>query len=88
MTSILDEAKEAVYGPRQAAYGDPRLNHGCTAAMFSAYVSRKYGIKLDFDRRDIPIFNMLQKISRDAHRPQRDNMRDVAGYAENAERCT
>ena len=67
-------------------YGTPTENHGCTAAMWSAYVSRRFGIDVEITPRDVCMLNALQKISRDANRAKRDNLIDLAGYAENADR--
>jgi hypothetical protein len=79
--SILEEAAELVRGPRAAAYGTPAENHGRTAALWSAYLGTA------ISARDVCMLNVLQKLSRDRHSPGRDNLVDVAGYAENADRC-
>ena len=84
-TSILSEADTIVNGARQETYGHPSDNHGCTAQMWSGYLSRKYGTKIVLDVRDVCWLNALQKISRDANQPKRDNLVDVAGYAANIE---
>lgn len=86
MRSILEEALELVDGDRGARYGSPLDNHSATAAMFAAYVKRKYGVEIPFDADDTCWFNIFQKASRDANEPDRDNPRDVAGYAENLQR--
>lgn len=87
MGSILQAAVKAVTGPRNEAYGPPHLNHGCTAALWRAYLQRRFGLVLDLDGRDVCLMNVLQKISRDAHCRQTDNLIDIAGYAENAVHC-
>lgn len=81
--SVLEEAARLVAGKRGDDYGHPLDNHGCTSAMFSAYLHRKYGIWVPLDAEDTCIFNVLQKVSREANRPQRDNAVDGAGYFEN-----
>lgn len=84
--NVLAEAARVVSGDRQHSYGHPRENHGCTAAMWTAYLTRKYGADQHaLDARDVCMLNALQKISRDANRPKRDNLIDVAGYMRNAE---
>jgi hypothetical protein len=88
MAAVLDEAKEIVSGPRNKDYGAPSENHGCTATMFSAYLSRKMGTPVKVSARDVTMFNILQKISRDANCPSRDNAVDIAGYSANAEACS
>lgn len=79
--TILQEATRVVDGARQSDYGDPRENHGRTAAMWSGYL----GILIS--PRQVCMMNVLQKCSRDAHKPKRDNLVDVAGWARNAEMC-
>ena len=37
--------------------------------------------------RDACMFNILQKVSREANATKRDNLVDIAGYAANAEKC-
>ena len=83
--TILDEAARITAGDRQNDYGHPADNHTATASMWSAYMSRKTGRVIEFDATDVCVLNMLQKLSRHAHSPKRDNLVDVAGYARNAE---
>lgn len=80
-TSILEEAARIVDGPRRADYGTPLENHGRTAALWSAYLG------VPITPRQVCMLNVLQKVSRDAHAPKRDNLVDIAGYARNAELC-
>lgn len=77
--SVLQEAAAIVDGPRRESYGTPFDNHSRTAAMWSAYLGRRV------TAHDVCMLNILQKASRDAHRPTRDNLVDIAGYARNAE---
>lgn len=77
----MDEAKRLAYGDRNHDYGTPAENHGRTAALWSEYL----GIRLT--ARDVCAFNILQKLSRERHRAKRDNLIDVAGYADNMDRC-
>jgi hypothetical protein len=85
METICEEAVRLVAGARGSDYGHPLDNHSTTAELFNAYLHRKYGTfvygLLDAD--DVCWFNILQKCSRDANAPKRDNLVDVAGYAEN-----
>jgi hypothetical protein len=84
--TILDEAARVTSTDRNDAYGHPRINHGCTAEMISAYLSRKYGTRIPFDADDVCVANILQKVSRLAHTPRhRDSLVDIAGYARNVE---
>jgi len=79
--TILSEAHEIVNGDRHQDYGKPEVNHARTAQMWSDYL----GIVVT--PRQVCMMNILQKISRDVHRTKRDNLVDIAGWAENAERC-
>lgn len=79
--SILDEAAAVVNGPRRSDYGTPLENHTRTAALWSAYLG------VPITPRQVCILNVLQKASRDAHAPKRDNLVDIAGWAENAHQC-
>ena len=88
MTSVLDEAARLVHGDRQEAYGHPADNHACTAAMWNAYLERRGAFDENFPgltARDVCWLNILQKASRDAHEPKRDNLVDTAGWAANAD---
>lgn len=76
--SALQKAYDAVHGDRQRDYGPPAANHERTAALWSAFL----GIRVS--PRDVCWLNVLQKLSRDRHRPTEDNEVDIAGYAENA----
>lgn len=89
LRSCLDIAADLVDGDRNKLYGDPADNHGCTAAMFGAYLRRRYAhfdLVSDlgvFDAQDVCVFNMLQKISRLANAYHEDCPVDIAGYARN-----
>jgi len=84
--TILDQAKEAVDGDRQRDYGHPAENHGCTAALWWAYLKRRHGVDLPIDAIDVCALNRLQKEARLAHTPDhRDSLVDLAGYARNQE---
>lgn len=77
--TILDKASKITSKARPSKYGTPKVNHGRTAAFWSIYL----GIELS--ARQVCIMNMLQKISRDMHSPQEDNLIDIAGFAYNAD---
>ena len=83
--TVLDEAARVVHGGRKTDYGHPLDNHGATASMVATYLSRKYRTGVLFDAEDVCWFNVLQKISRQANRPQRDNLVDATGYIANVE---
>lgn len=82
---ILAKAQEIVNGDRQRDYGSPADNHGCTAALWRAYLGRRLKARgVGLDARDVCILNILQKCSRDANLPKEDNLTDIIGYAINA----
>lgn len=75
--TLLADANKAV---NNRAYGSPKENHERTAALFSTYLG------VPITARQVCMLNVLQKVSRDAHVPKRDNLVDIAGYADNADR--
>lgn len=81
-SSILAEAQKIVEGARNEDYGTPHDTHSRTAALWNAYISKKGGKLNAFD---VCMLNILQKVSRLAHKPTRDGLVDIAGYALNAE---
>ena len=77
----LEKAAAIVNGDRQRDYGHPKDNHGCTAAMFAAYLHRRGGV---VDAEAVCVFNLLQKVSRLANTPGHpDSLTDIIGYALN-----
>ena len=82
--TVLEEAQRIVYGDRQKSYGHPLDNHTCTATMLRAWVLRRFGVDVPFDAESVCWFNILQKTSREANLPKRDNAVDVSGFAANA----
>jgi hypothetical protein len=53
----------------------------------NAYLGKKYGAQCNavLPATDIPIFQILVKVMREAERPKHDNRVDIAGYAETLE---
>lgn len=78
--SILNEAHQLVHGERGAHYGPPHEDFGRTAVMVSALLERK--LKEPLDARDVALFMICIKLSRESYYPKRDNRVDIAGYAE------
>lgn len=86
VSPIADEAA-AVVRDRMADYGPPSVNHACTAGLWTAYLRRR-GLLADaqeLDAHDVCLLNVLQKVSREAHRRKRDNLVDVIGFVVNAD---
>ena len=86
--NILEEAARIVDGDRQADYGDPTLNHGRTAMAWTAYLMERDFKKRPLDARDVCTMMVILKTMREAHKPKRDNLVDMAGWARNAEIVT
>jgi len=86
--TVLDDAALVVDGDRNHFYGHPAENHGCTAELWTAYLRRRFGADIPaLDVRAVCMLNVLQKVSRDANRPKRDNLVDIAGYVRNVEQA-
>ena len=72
--SILLEADELVNGERQKAYGDTISCMQRTADIFTAISGKEITAK------DVPLFNIAQKLARELNGHKRDNLTDIAGY--------
>jgi hypothetical protein len=77
---VTEEATRLVHGDRNAAYGHPLDDMGRTAGMVSHALAHKLVEPLTAE--DIACVMCLVKISRQMNRPKRDNLTDLAGYAE------
>lgn len=82
-SSVLGQAELIVAGPRQAAYGHPKENFDCAAAMISAYLVKRGTIEID--AHDVGMIHILGKAAREAHSRTRDNIVDIAGYCRTIE---
>jgi hypothetical protein len=78
--SVLTEAQGLVHGDRNAAYGSPLSDYTRTAGMVSAMLAHK--LKEPLSAEDCAMIMCCVKLSRQAHKSKRDNMTDLAGYAE------
>lgn len=79
--TILQEAQSLVHGARNADYGHPADDFAAVAKAFNAYIEKKYNTVGPLEATDVPIFQMIVKIMREANKPKRDNLVDIAGYA-------
>ena len=79
MKSILEEAHRLVHGDRGADYGSPLDDFTRTARMWSAILGAYVSAE------QVGLCMIALKISRQCNKPKRDNMVDVAGYAETVE---
>lgn len=87
MREFFSEAEGNVCGSRQDSYGNPEDNHTCTAALWSAWLSRRFRRKIELTGSDICWLMTFQKGSREANCHKRDNAIDGAGYLANSIAC-
>jgi hypothetical protein len=78
--TILQEAQRLVHGDRGADYGHPIDDYARTGRMWGAIL----GIP-DIDPRLCCLMMGAMKISRETNKHKRDNLTDLAGYAECAD---
>ena len=84
--SVLDEAKEIIYGDREKTYGKPSKNLECIAQMWNAYLKSMGSNELE--AKDVACMMVLLKTARLANDPtHRDSIVDICGYAALVERC-
>lgn len=78
---ILEEALRITSGDRNAAYGPPDQDFQRTAAIWSAIKG------VEFEAREVAMFMVALKLSRETHQRKRDNWVDIAGYARCGSLC-
>lgn len=83
--SILMEAHRLTHGDRNKDYGHPYDDCSRTASMINAMLGDK--LKAPLLPSEAALIMCLVKISRQVHKPKRDNMVDLAGYAYVADAC-
>lgn len=74
MVNICEEASVIANGSRREAYGHPLDNFGQIAALWHA------AFGWDVTPHQVGYAMVLTKLSRQTHKPQRDNLVDMAGY--------
>lgn len=77
--SILAEAERLTEGDRQNSYGNPLDDYSRTAGMINSAFAHK--LKEPLTPEDIMLCMIMVKISRECHEHKRDNVVDIAGYA-------
>ena len=80
---LADEAVNAVAGPRNKDYGDPRFDMAATAEMMNGYLHKRGLLPEDqfLQPFDVPMLLELVKMSRLAGQPgHHDSMVDVVGW--------
>lgn len=74
--SVLDDAYNLVHSDRYDDYGHPAVNLERTAKMWSAMLG------IDIDGETVAALFIAAKLSRHMNERKRDNVVDIAGYAE------
>lgn len=74
--SVLTEAESLVHGSRNAAYGSPLDSFQRTAKMWSAILGH------EIQAEQVGLCMIALKLCRECNKSQRDNLVDIAGYAE------
>jgi len=87
--SVLDEAKQIIYGDREKTYGHPSKNLKAIAKMWNSYLSSRLSIdNVELNEKDVAVLMVLLKGARLANDPShRDSVVDICGYAALIERC-
>jgi len=85
LTSILTEANDLVNGDRQASYGSPVDCHSRIAAVWNVLL--KDNLKDNLSAVDVALLFCAVKLVRESTTHKRDNLVDLCGYAEIADRC-
>lgn len=80
--SILEEAMSLTSGDRNEDYGHPRDDFKCAIDMFNIWIEHKQGNgpPVRLSPLDHPIYMLFVKLAREANKPKRDNLVDIAGY--------
>lgn len=73
--SILSEADRLTARDRNADYGHPSEDFARAAALINTVLGTA------LEPRDIGLLMICVKLAREAHKPKRDNLVDIAGYA-------
>lgn len=77
--SILQIAERLTNSDRRNLYGHPLDDYTRTAGLFNAAFAHK--LKEPLTEEEMMLVMILVKVSRQAHLPNRDNVIDIAGYA-------
>lgn len=80
--TILEEAQRIVYGARNDSYGKVSTNFKRIGTMWSAIIDAPVTPE------QVGLCMMALKISRQCHKPSRDNLVDCAGYAATLEKMS
>lgn len=88
--SVIDTAKEIIYGDREKTYGHPSKNLENIADMWTIYLRGRGLVSPDESLTATDVCNLmiLLKVARLANQPDHvDSIVDIVGYAALIERC-
>ena len=79
--TILDEARDVVYGAREKEYGSPLFNFETIADLWMVWLKRRHNVVISLLPDDVAVMMSLLKHARlvqtiDHH----DTLKDIAGY--------
>lgn len=83
--SVCLEAEEITHGARQSSYGHPFDNFSRVAKMLNGQFGHLLRPGLEFQAEDVGFIQIILKLGRSAHSLKRDNLVDIAGYANTIE---
>lgn len=78
---LLLDAIKTVTGERQDQYGNPEDSLAVIASYWNAYLHSKGDVDVRISSVDAGMMMILLKVAREANKPKRDNLLDIAGYA-------
>ena len=84
--TILEEAIRITGGDRMTTYGKPTADFERIAGMWNILFGGK-GNGQQFKPSDVAIAMCCVKLSRQSHKPKRDNWVDMAGYSHCGNQC-
>lgn len=84
--TILEEAQDLVYGPREKQYSPPQRDYAKTAMIWTGLLLEKLRPGEVITAREAVLMMVGMKLSREVFRHHRDNLVDGAGYLACAER--
>ena len=84
LESVCAEADRIVAGDRQSDYGNPRDNWSVIASLWEPVLGLPPG---SISPETVGLAMIQVKIARQLHKPKRDNLVDVCGYAKAVDLC-
>lgn len=86
VAGICADAEAAIYGDRQDSYGPPYDEFNFIAEGWQAILSKRNGQRVTVTAEDVAMMMVFLKVMRETHKHERDNLVDICGYAESAQR--